>query len=115
VDAYIAQAPKEWRGRLAALRAAIKSAAPGAEERVSYAIPYYHYKGRLVYFQLWKKHIGLYALTAPVLDKYAAELADYGTTKGTIRFPLDESLPVALIRRLVKEQVRRNDAAEKQK
>ena len=56
VDEYIAQAPKEVQEKLQELRAAIKSTAPGAEECISYGMPYYDYKGRLVYFQLWKKH-----------------------------------------------------------
>jgi uncharacterized protein YdhG (YjbR/CyaY superfamily) len=51
VDEYIAQAPKVVQEKL---RAVIKSTAPGAEERISYGMPYYYYKGRLVYFQLWK-------------------------------------------------------------
>jgi len=50
VDEYIAKAPKEVRGKLKELRAIIKSAAPKAEERISYGMPYYRYKGRLVYF-----------------------------------------------------------------
>ena len=56
VDEYIAQAPKEVQEKLQELLAAIKSPAPGAEECISYGMPYYDYKGRLVYFQLWKNH-----------------------------------------------------------
>ena len=51
---YIAQAPKEVQEKLKELRAVIKDAAPNAEERISYGMPYYDYNGRLVYFQLWK-------------------------------------------------------------
>jgi uncharacterized protein YdhG (YjbR/CyaY superfamily) len=54
VDEYIAQAPTEVQEKLQVLRATIKTTAPGAQERISYGMPYYHYKGRLVYFQLWK-------------------------------------------------------------
>ena len=54
VDEYIAQAPDEAQEKLQELRAVIKAAAPEAEERISYGMPYYYYKGRLVYFQLWK-------------------------------------------------------------
>jgi uncharacterized protein YdhG (YjbR/CyaY superfamily) len=76
-------------------------------------MPYYFYKGRLIYFQLWKKHVGIYALAAPVLEQYKRELEGYVTDKGTIRFPLNEQLPLALIRKLVKAQAKRNDEAEK--
>jgi uncharacterized protein YdhG (YjbR/CyaY superfamily) len=115
VDEYIARAPKEVQPRLQVLRRAIKAAAPQAEEAISYGMPYYRHKGRLVYFQLWKEHIGLYALGAPVLAAHKSELegAIYG--KGTVRLPLGEKLPVALIRELVKTQVKMKDEAAKKK
>jgi len=114
VDEYIAQASKEVQDKLKELRAVIRTTAPGAEERISYGMPYYEYKGRLVYFQLWKKHIGLYVPT-PVVEEHQSELKGYETTKATVRFPLDEQLPLALIEKLVKARVRKNDEAEKKK
>ena len=114
VDEYIAQAPTEVQDMLKELRAVIRTAAPGAEERISYGMPYYEYKGRLVYFQLWKKHIGFYVPT-PIVEEHTSELQGYETTKATIRFPLDEQLPLALIEQLVKARVRMNDEAEKKK
>ena len=108
VDEYIAQAPKEVQVKLQELRATIKAAAPLAQERMSYGMPYYEYKGRLVYFRLWKKHIGLYAL-APDVESHTRDLQTYVTTKGTVRFPLDEQLPLALIEQLVQARVRKND------
>jgi uncharacterized protein YdhG (YjbR/CyaY superfamily) len=115
VDEYIAGAPKDTQARLKAVRSAIRSAAPKAEERISYGMPYYHYKGRLVYFQLWKKHIGLYAIGAPILKEHKSELKDRVANKGTVRFPLDEKLPIALIKKLVKAQVKMKDEAAKKK
>jgi len=111
VDEYIAQAPKEVQEKLKELRAVIRATAPGAEERISYGMPYYDYKGRLVYFQLWKKHIGFYIPT-PVVEEHQSELKGYETTKATIRFPLDEKLPLALIKKLVKARVKMNEEAE---
>src|SRR5438309_8989620 len=113
VDDYIALAPEELQGRLQRLRSTIVAAAPGAEERISYGMPYYYYKGRLVYFQLWPKHIGIYALAKPVLEEYQSELDGYVMNKGSVRFPLDEELPVGLIEKLVKAQVKQKDEAEK--
>ncbi|HET9493082.1 MAG TPA: DUF1801 domain-containing protein [Chloroflexia bacterium] len=112
VDDYIAQAPDELQPRLQQLRSAIMAAAPGAKERISYGIPYYEYMGRLIYFQLWKKHIGLYALTTPVLAEHKEELKGRLMPKGTVRLPLDEELPVDLVTRLVKAQARENEKAE---
>lgn len=96
------------QGKLEALRAAIIAAVPSAAERISYGMPYYHYKGRLVYFAIAKKHIGLY-VPPPVIAEHKSELKGYETAKATIRFPLDEKLPIALIKKLVKARVRKND------
>lgn len=111
VDDYIAQAPVADQEKLQELRAVIKTTAPDAEERISYGMPYYYYKGRLVYFHLWKKHIGFYVPT-PIIEDHQTELQDYKTTGATIRFPLDTPLPLALIATLVKARMRKNDEAE---
>lgn len=113
VDEYVALAPKEEQARLSELRAIIRAAAPDAQERLSYGMPFYEYKGRLIYFQLWKKHIGLYALSTPVLEEHKSELNGRVTPKGTVQLPLNEELPRSLIESLVRAQVRRNDEAGK--
>ena len=109
VDAYIAAAPKEVRGKLNELRAVIRKTAPTAVERISYGMPYYEYKGRLAYFSIWKAHIGLY-LPTPVIAEHERELEAYETTMATVRFPLDKRLPVALIRKLVRARMKKNEA-----
>ena len=113
VDEYIANAPKELQVRLQDIRATIKDAAPAAEERMSYGMPYYAYKGRLVYFAYAKKHIGIYAIFEPVRAEYRNELKGYEMSKGTIRFPSDKELPLGLIKKLVTSQVKHNDEAAK--
>jgi len=109
VDEYIEGTPKEVQGKLKELRAAIREVAPTAVERISYGMPYYDYKGRLAYFRLTKEHIGLYVPT-PVIEEHKSELADYETAKATVRFPLDKKLPVALIKKLVKARMKKNEA-----
>ena len=109
VDAYIARAPKEVRGKLKELRAVIRKTAPTAVERISYGMPYYSYKGRLAYFRHWKAHIGFYIPT-PVIEEHKNELADYETAKATVRFPPDKKFPVALIKKLVKARMKKNEA-----
>ena len=114
VDEYIAYAQKEVQGKLKELRAVIGKAAPNAEERISYGMPYYGYKGRLVYFAAFKNHIGLY-VPPPVIEENKKELAGYGTSMATVRFPLNEKLPIALIKKLVKARMKKNDEAENRK
>jgi uncharacterized protein YdhG (YjbR/CyaY superfamily) len=77
-------------------------------------MPYYYYKGRLVYFGLSKKHIGLYIPT-PVVEQHNSDLKGYETTRATVRFPLDKKLPVILIKKLIKVRVKKNDKTEKKK
>ena len=108
VDAYIADAPKDMQARLKEIRAAIRAAAPGGEERISYGMPTYEHKGRLIYFSLWKSHLAFYALSRRVLDEYQSELEGFVTPKGAVRFPLAEKLPIALIKKLMKAQFKKN-------
>ena len=115
VDEFIKNAPKDLQPKLKKLRATIKTAAPEAKEGISYGMPYYHYKGRLVYFNLWKDHIGLYGAIESVIEDHKNELKGYVTSKGTIQFPLDKKLPLGLIKKLVKAQTMKNDEAKKGK
>lgn len=112
VDNYIAKAPKELRKKLQELRAIIKSAAPKAEERMSYGMPYYDYKGRLIYFKLSKAHLGIYVPT-PVIEEHKKELKDYKTAKATVRFSLEAKLPASLIKKLVEARMKKNEALSK--
>src|SRR3989344_2125768 len=112
VDEYIKNTPRDIQSKLKLLREVIKKVAPSAEERISYGMPYYGYKGRLAYFAYAKNHIGLY-LTPPIIEEYKTELKDYGTSTATVRFPLNEKLPVALIKKLIKARMKKNEEAEK--
>lgn len=112
VDEYIASAPPEVRPKLQEIRKIIKSAAPKAEEKISYAMPYYGYNGRLAYFSYAKSHVGLYVMP-PVVQDHKKELEGYSTATATVRFPLNEELPVKLIEKLVKAGVANNDARKK--
>jgi uncharacterized protein YdhG (YjbR/CyaY superfamily) len=114
VDAYIAAAPREARKKLETVRSAIRDVAPEAQESISYRIPYYSHKGRLVWFGLQKKHIGLY-LRPPVIEEHKKELSGYVTTKSAVHFPLDEQIPVPLVRLLVRARMRINEAEEEGK
>jgi uncharacterized protein YdhG (YjbR/CyaY superfamily) len=109
VEAYIAAAPRKVQGKLKELRAAIRNVAPDADERISYSMPYYGYKGRLAYFRLSKSHIGLY-VPPPVIEDHKRDLEGYETATATVRFPLNKKLPVVLIKKLVKARMKINDA-----
>jgi uncharacterized protein YdhG (YjbR/CyaY superfamily) len=113
VDAYIRPFPAPVRAKLAAVRRAIRKAAPKAEELISYRLPAYRLNGMLVYFAAFKHHIGLYP-TASGVRAFKDELGAYKTSKGAIQFPLGEALPLGLIGRIARHRVRENLAKSKQ-
>ena len=108
VGEYISQAPKEVQGRLRQIREAIKAVAPKAEEKISYRMPYYGYKGQLAYFAYFKNHIGLY-IPPPVIQENKSDLEGYKTAMATVQFPHDKKLPIGLVKKLVKARVKKND------
>ena len=108
VDEYIRGAPKEKQAKLIQLRKIIRSAAPQAQEKISYGMPYYGYKGRLVYFAYAKEHVGVYAMMA-AMDALKDEVKPYRTSKATLRFEIGQKLPDALIKKLVKLQMKKNE------
>lgn len=110
VEDYIAQAPTAAQPMLKEIRAAIKSVAPKAEEKISYAMPYFGYKGRLVYYSAFTKHIGVYAM-GPAMKAYPKEILPYRTSKSTLQFPIGTKVPIPLIKKLVRAQMKANEAA----
>jgi len=103
VDEYIAAQPEASRAILARVRGTIRKAVPRAEETISYKIPAYKMEGGAVlYFAGWKRHYSLYPATGRLLAAFGNELAGYEVSKGTIRFPLAEPVPVRLIARIAK-------------
>ncbi|HEY8720333.1 iron chaperone [Pengzhenrongella sp.] len=100
IDAYIAIFPPEVQVLLREVRRAIHRAAPDAGETISYQIPTITLGGTtLIYFAGWKHHIALYPV--PEVDEATErELAPYRAAKSTLRFPLKNPIPTALIERL---------------
>jgi uncharacterized protein YdhG (YjbR/CyaY superfamily) len=107
VDAYIARFPKPVQTQLRKVRRTIRTAAPRAEEVISYNIPAYKGHGIIVFFAGFKAHIGLFP---PVRGNAALEKAvkPYAGPKGNLRFPYKEALPLALISRIVKLKVKQD-------
>ncbi len=86
MDEYLATIPEPARSTLEKVRTAIRSAVPDeASETISYGMPAFP--------------------TASVIEEFQEELRQYHTSKGTIHFPIDKPLPVALVKKLVKARV----------
>ena len=107
VRTYLAALPADTRRQVQKLREAIRAAAPGAVESFGYGMPAFALDGRpFVWYAAWKHHSSLYPLSKATASGFASELEGYEISgKGTIRFRLDEPLPTALVRRLVKARI----------
>lgn len=95
IDEYIALFPQETQKILQEIRATIQAAAPDAQEKISYQMPAFAENGILVYFAAWKDHIGFYP-TSSGTQAFKQELSEYETTKGSIKFPLGNPIPLDL-------------------
>ena len=113
-DEYISAQPKTAQAVLQRVRSTLRKALPGAEEVISYKIPAYKLHGGIVlYFAGWKQHYSLYPAGERLVAAFKDQLAPYKVSKGTIRFPLTEPVPVKLIERIAK--LRAEEAVEREK
>ena len=109
IDSFLADVPEPARTTLEKVRKAIRSAAPDAEETISYKIPTFKLRGKaLIYFAAFKDHCSIF----PMPDSIWTELRDkleavgaYKTGKGTLQFPIDKPLPAPLVKKIVKLRV----------
>jgi uncharacterized protein YdhG (YjbR/CyaY superfamily) len=107
IDEYIMTFPQEVQKILKELREVIKTAAPEAEEKISYQMPTFYLKGNLVHFAAYKRHVGFYPAPSGI-EAFKEELSDYESAKGSVRFPIDKTLPLELISKIVKFRVAEN-------
>lgn len=107
IDEYIATFPKDIQALLEEVRAAIRAAAPDAEERISYQMPTFALNGNLVHFAALKNHIGFYP-TSSGIAAFKDEVSRYEGTPGAVKFPIDQPLPLDLIRKITLFRVAEN-------
>jgi uncharacterized protein YdhG (YjbR/CyaY superfamily) len=107
IDEYIATFPRDVQDILEEIRRTIQESAPNAKEAISYQMPTFKLNGNLVHFASFKNHIGFFP-TPSGISRFKKELSHYETSKGTVRFPLNEPIPFDLIRKIVKYRVKEN-------
>jgi uncharacterized protein YdhG (YjbR/CyaY superfamily) len=115
IDEYIAACPEETHERLQAIRVAVKKIAPEAQEKISYQIAAFELNGKnIIHFAGWKKHISLYPIPAGD-EAFESEVSKYADGKGTVKFPLNEPMPMKLVRKIIKLHLSQNLKMSKSK
>ena len=107
IDEYIQSFPESVREKLQMIRQTVHSAAPEAKEAISYQMPTFKLNGNLVHFAAFKEHIGFYPIPSGI-EAFQEELSKYKTGKGSVQFPLNEPLPLDLVKRIVEFRVKEN-------
>ncbi|HXZ18637.1 MAG TPA: DUF1801 domain-containing protein [Candidatus Acidoferrales bacterium] len=107
IDDYVFRHPKQVQQRLQQMRRTIRKAAPLAKETISYRIPAFTLNGMLVWFAAFRNHVGFYPRAGAIVA-FKKELGAYKTAKGSIQFPHDKPLPLAVVARIVKYRVAQN-------
>lgn len=104
INDYISSFPEHIQEKLTELREAIREEAPEAQEKISYQMPTFYLNGNLVHFAAYSKHIGFYP-TPSGIEAFKSELSKYKSAKGSVQFPMEEPLPIELIKKIVKYRV----------
>ena len=111
-DEYAGRFPKNVQQRLRTMRQTIRKAAPKATETISYGMPAFRLDGILVSFGAYTGHIGFYP-GASGIAAFKDDVSRYTSAKGSVQFPFDEPLPLALVTRIVKYRVKELRAKRK--
>ena len=108
IDEYIAACPPDSHAYLRQIRKLIRSLVPDAKERISYQMAAFERNGKnFIHFAGWKKHVSLYPVPAGS-EAFRRQIEKYMDGKGTVKFALDEPLPIKLIERVVKLHLEAN-------
>ena len=114
IDHYISNFPISTQIILQELRLIIRESAPAASEKISYQMPTFYQNGNLIHFAAYERHIGFYPGPRAV-QVFESEISNYKTSKGAIQFPIDQPIPIELVKKIVDFRVVENSARPKKK
>ena len=102
VDEYLQGVDEPKRGTLEALRRTILEIVPDAEQLISYRVPAFRVRGRIVAgFAAFRDHLSYLPFSGSVLPQLADDLDGYMMTKSSLHFPVDQTLPKSLVEKLI--------------
>ena len=110
VEDYLADLPADRRAVVELMRQTIRAAAPGAAESIAYQMPAFRSHGGrfLVSYAAYRKHYSLFPASGAVIEALGAQLTPYLAGKGTIHFPAGQTLPLALVTKIVTVRLAEN-------
>lgn len=106
-DEYLAGLDSDKRAALDAIRRAIRAAAPGSIECVSYGLPAFRLNGRF-FVALGATSRGCSFYLGSTVRSHRRELRGFETSKGTLRFSADRPPPAALVKKVVRARIAEN-------
>jgi uncharacterized protein YdhG (YjbR/CyaY superfamily) len=102
VDSYLDDVEEPKRSTLQQLRQMILEVVPEAEEGISYGVPAFRLRGKVIAgFAAFKNHLSYLPHSGSVFPALQDEVAPYKTSTGALQFPIDSPLPKPLVERLV--------------
>jgi len=102
IDRYLAGLDEPQRSTLEALRKSIIEVVPGAEQCISYGMPAFKVQGKTVAgFAAFKNHLSYLPHSGSVLATLPDDVAPYETSKGSLKFAINNPLPKRLVKKLI--------------
>ncbi len=102
IDDYLAALEEPKRATLGKLRETILALLPEAEQCISYGMPAFKIRGKVIAgFAAFKNHLSYLPHSGSVLARLAAETEGYTQTKSSLHFPVDRPLPEPLVKKLL--------------
>lgn len=103
---YFQHATDEQKAEYQRLSKIVKRLAPKAVESISYGMPAYKIgKKPLVYFGIFKDHLSIFPASGAVIETMGDELAEFRTSKGTLRYTLEKPIPSELLEKMLRTRL----------
>lgn len=108
IDTYLASVSPSQKTELERIRRFVQQLVPEAEETISYGMPTFKYKGKvLIHYAAFKDHMSIFPTAGPLADpKLSNQLEKFRTSKGTLQFTEDNIIPESLIKGLVTTRIK---------
>ena len=106
ITAYLNALDEPKRATLQKLRETILEVIPEVEQGLSYGVPAFRFRGKVIAgFAAFKSHLSYLPHSGAVLSELQEDLAPYSKSKGVLRFPIDQSLPKELVEKLIRVRI----------